>query len=108
MTELASRNVEVFREGCKARVVPSGNVVASVAQPFKPKLKDLVHDGVNMIEFDLSRSTIVDSVGIGLFVAAHNSVQKAGGTISIVNASADLLHLFKVLRLDQRFSVTGM
>ena len=105
MLEEAPGGVDVKREGRKAVVVPSGDVVASVVQTLKPKLKELVHDGVDTMVFDLARATIVDSIGIGLLVAAHNSVQKTGGAISVIHASRELVDLFKSLRLDQRFAV---
>jgi anti-anti-sigma factor len=105
MTDVA--DVDVMRDGRKATIAPAGDIVASMAGTLKPRLKNMVHDGVDTLVFDLARTTMVDSVGIGLIVAAHNSVQKSGGSISVIHASKDLLDLFKALRLDQHFSVTG-
>ncbi len=101
-------DVEVQRDGRKATILPAGDITASIVGPLKPRMKSLVDDGVTAIVFDLARTTMVDSVGIGLIVAAHNSVWKAGGSVSVVHASQDLLDLFKALRLDQHFSVGGV
>jgi anti-anti-sigma factor len=107
MSVEATVAVDVIRDGKKARVVPSSDVTAAVVEILKPQLKELVRDGVDTLVFDLAHASMVDSVGIGLLVAAHNSVQKSGGSISVVGASTDLADLFKALRLDQRFTVTS-
>jgi anti-anti-sigma factor len=106
MTDLT--DVEVLRDGLKATIVPAGDITASIVGPLKPKMKSLVEEGVNTIVFDLARTNMVDSVGIGLIVAAHNSLWKAGGSVSVVHASSDLIDLFKALRLDQHFTVMGI
>jgi anti-anti-sigma factor len=108
MTDPVSTVVEVRREGNKATLVPAGDVLTTTVEVLKPQLKDMVRGGVDTIVFDLERVGIVDSAGIGLLVATHNSVEKVGGSISVIRASKGLVDLFKALRLDQRFPVTGV
>ena len=41
------------------------------------------------------------------FITAHNSLLKTEGKLMVTNASKDLLSLFKAMRLDQHFSISG-
>jgi anti-anti-sigma factor len=56
---------------------------------------------------DLTGVQAVDSSGIGLLVSAHNSLKKAGGELTVIHASADILELFRTMRIHQHFSVSG-
>jgi anti-anti-sigma regulatory factor len=50
---------------------------------------------------------MVDSTGIGLLISAHNSLKKAGGDLTVIHASKDILDLFRTMRIHQHFSVSG-
>jgi len=56
---------------------------------------------------DLQGVRAVDSSGIGLLVSAHNSLEKAGGELTVIHASKDILELFHTMRIHQHFSVSG-
>lgn len=99
--------MEIIREGTSILVRPGGNVVASIAGGLRQQIKGLLEEGVTDVTVDLAESEIVDSVGIGLLIAAHNSVEKKGGKLTVINASSDLRHLFQQMRLDRHFEVKG-
>jgi hypothetical protein len=40
-------------------------------------------------------------------IATYNSMRKLGGQLAVVNASNELLELFRSMRMHQHFSVTG-
>lgn len=86
-------------------VKPSRDVVASMTPEFRTELKALVDEGTKELIIDLDGVAMVDSVGLGIFVATHNSLAKNGGKLSIVNASEDIFKLFRAMRLDQHFEV---
>ena len=54
---------------------------------------------------DFSQVQSIDSVGIGLLVATHNSLAKVGGSLSLANVGQDIFQLFTLMRLDKHFSV---
>ena len=64
-----------------------------------------MEEGVKKLVVDLNGVEMVDSVGIGVLVAAHNSISKNGGHMSLSNVSQDIYNLFKTMRLDQHFEV---
>jgi anti-anti-sigma regulatory factor len=49
----------------------------------------------------------VDSSGIGMLLSAHNWLAKAGGRLEVVEASEEVLSLFRAMCLDKRFPVKG-
>jgi len=99
--------IEIIREGSTATVTPAVNVVSSNVAEMRTLIKGIIAEGCSAITMDLKGVEIVDSTGIGLLIAVHNTLLKVDGKIAIINASKDLLDLFKAMRLDQHFSVTG-
>jgi anti-anti-sigma regulatory factor len=48
---------------------------------------------------------MVDSVGIGVIIATHNSLDQKGGKLRVINIADDIYGLFSTMRLDRHFSV---
>ena len=57
--------------------------------------------------FDFADTVFVDSSGIGMLLSAHNWLAKAGGRLEVVEASQEVVSLFRAMRLDKRFKVEG-
>jgi len=98
---------EIQQEGNLARVAPGGDVLASSMSGLRPAMRDLVRSGVREIVVDLAATSMIDSTGVGLLLAAFNSMQAAGGKFSIVHASDEILELLRTMRMHQHFSVSG-
>ena len=96
---------QIVKEQSAITVKPQTDVVASMASAFKSELKQLLDEGVTQLTIDLQGVAMVDSVGLGVFIATHNSLQRAGGALTIQNASSDILTLFRTMRLDKHFNV---
>ena len=86
---------------------PQSNIVAEVIPDHRTELKLLIEGGAMNLTVDLKAVSMVDSCGVGLLVAAHNSLTKNGGALTVVNASGDLMFLFKTLSLDRHFKISG-
>ena len=100
--------IVVTREDNKAVVRPHGDgIVAAVVPELRLKLRGMVQEGVRDLVVDLTDVQMVDSSGIGLLIATHNSLRKVGGRLAIIRASAEVLELFQTLRMHQHFSVSG-
>ena len=67
----------------------------------------MVGAGIVHLTLDLAGTQMVDSAGIGLLISAHNSLKKAGGELSVIHASKDILDLFRTMRIHQHFCVSG-
>src|SRR5271170_1252332 len=95
------------QERSAAVLHPEGDLVAPRLPALRSKLQEMVGSGVVHLTMDLAGAQMVDSAGIGLLISAHNSLKKAGGELTVINASKDILDLFRTMRIHQHFSVSG-
>lgn len=96
---------EIIREGTKATLKVPVDITATTEQSLRKLLKEILAGGVTELTMDLTLVRMVDSVGIGLLISAHNSLSKVGGALIAVNVSNDLMDLFKNMRLHQHFTI---
>jgi anti-anti-sigma factor len=97
---------EILREQGHVTVRPGSDVVASMAGELKSELKALLDQGIKDLVIDLASVEMVDSVGLGVLIATHNSLRQAGGQLTVSNPSPDLQSLFRTMRLDKHFRVS--
>jgi anti-anti-sigma factor len=88
-----------------ATVTLEGALTVALAQELRPQLQKALAEGVSSVVFDLGRVDVVDSSGIGLLIATHNSLKTRGGRLRVANVSPEILNLFKAMRLDRHFTV---
>ncbi len=86
-------------------IKPGKDIVASMADDFRNKLLNSVNKGIKELILDLSGVEALDSVGLGVVIATHNSLKNIGGKLKIIKASEDIFRLFQTMRLDQHFEV---
>ncbi|MEW2165266.1 STAS domain-containing protein [Streptomyces sp. NPDC007084] len=53
---------------------------------------------------DVSDLTYCDSTGLTVFVGAYDRAVKSGTSLLLVGMNADLMHLFRIVGLDQLFT----
>ncbi len=99
--------MNITRNDGRVEVKLDGDLVASATEQLREALKTVVAEGVSELTMDMGKAEVIDSLGVGLVISLHNSVAKAGGTISLVNVSQDIIDLFKNMRLDRHFAVSG-
>ena len=95
------------KKATKKTFKPGKDIVASRTKSFRKKLKKSVDDGIKEITINFEGVEMVDSVGLGVLIATHNSLSSAGGQLKVANASEDIFKLFKTMRLDQHFEVSA-
>ncbi len=86
-------------------IKPGKDIVASMVDEFRKKLLILIDKGNNDLGIDLTGVEMIDSVGLGVLIATHNSLRKTGGKLTVTNVSKDIYGLFKTMRLDQHFEI---
>jgi anti-anti-sigma factor len=84
-----------------------GDLIAARLPALRSKLQEMLGAGTVHMTLDLAGTQMVDSSGIGLLISAHNSLKKAGGDLTVIHASKDVLDLFRTMRIHQHFSVSG-
>jgi anti-sigma B factor antagonist len=93
--EISPDTVAVILTG-KLMMGPAGEEIPGMVDQF-------LKQGKRTIIFDLSGVTVIDSTGIGRFIASYNKILAAGGDMRMAGATGHLLHSFKVSLLDQVF-----
>ena len=93
------------RKITRKTVKPGKDITASIAEDFRRDLLKLIEQGVIELTIDLSNVNMIDSVGLGVLIATHNSLENKGGSLAIINASRNIYALFNTMRLDQHFEV---
>ena len=97
----------VSQEQERTVIQPSGDVVAVNVPELRNVLRDAIRAGVRDVVLDLRHTSMVDSSGLGLVIGTYNSLEKAGGRLSVIHASKDVLQLFQTMRMNQRFAISG-
>jgi len=100
-------NPRVERLENRVTIRLEGDLVAAAVPSLRTQLRDLVAAGATELVLDLAATRMVDSTGIGLLMAAHNSLARAGGTLTVVHASPEIRELFQSMRLNQHITVAA-
>jgi anti-anti-sigma factor len=98
-------NVERLED--RTVVQPAEDLVGAGVGELRTALRDIAGASSGDLVLDLQKVRMIDSSGIGLLVAAHNSMRRQGASLSVVHASADILHLMRSMRIHQHFEVSG-
>lgn len=85
----------------------SGDLTAGLVPDLQNELKSALGAGTTDLVFDLENSVMLDSSGMGLLIAAANSLGRIGGHMSVINVSPDILRLLQSMRLATRLNATG-
>ena len=86
-------------------VTPKDDIVASNADELRQLLVEKIEDSEGELVVDLQHVSVIDSSGLGVLIAAQNSLKDKGIQLKVVNVSEDIMGLFKIMRLDQHFQV---
>lgn len=95
----------ITREGTSVTITPGQDIVSSMVPDLKNELNSLLEEGPQELRLDLSGTAMMDSIGIGVVIATHNTMKKKGGKLVVCNASENILKLFKSMRLDQHLNL---
>ena len=96
---------EITKDGEKVTIRPGIDVVASMAEDFKNELLSAINDSKGDFYIDLGGVEMVDSVGIGIIIAAHNTLSQDSRELKVINVVNDVYGLFTTMRLNRRFTV---
>lgn len=91
--------------GLNIKIIGSLNV--AMLSSIQAKLRQELNSGVNEVVFDFDEATMIDSSGISLLIATHNTLKPRDGSVSLVNVSSDIFKLLSSMRLNQRMQISG-
>ncbi len=99
---------KIVNQGDQMIIKPGTDVVASMTEGFKNELLSVINDSSGEVVIDLAGVEMVDSVGIGVIIATHNTLNQTGRKLKVINVSKDVYGLFTTMRLNRRFTVESV
>ncbi len=87
-------------------IKPGKDITSNMAEEFRTQLCEIIEKGAKELIIDLEGIKMVDSLGLGVLIATHNSMAESGGKLTIINVPEDIFKLFKIMRLNQHFEVS--
>jgi stage II sporulation protein AA (anti-sigma F factor antagonist) len=70
---------------------------------LEKSLKEI--DDIDEVVVDLNSIENIDSVGVSFIVSVYKTISNEGLEFRIINASNDIVQLFKLMRLDEFFII---
>lgn len=90
----------------KVIVRPGKDIVSSMVKEFRDELRAIVDRGDILLTLDLEGVELIDSMGLGVLIATHNSLAKRNARLELIHISSDILKLLKNMRLDRHFIIS--
>ncbi len=89
----------------KKTVKPGKDIVESKAEDFKNKLLKLINQDIKELVIDMKNVKDIDSTGLGVLIAAKNSIDQAGGQLNLTNLPENIGNLLQILGLESFFNL---
>ncbi len=93
--------IEVTKDGDKTIIIPSKNIVAVDADDMKSAVKIVLDKEPDAVAMDMKNVSMIDSMGIGVLIAIHNTLKKRGLSLELFNMTDNINHLLRTMRLHQ-------
>jgi anti-sigma B factor antagonist len=88
-----------------AIVAVVGDADLHSAPELGDRLTDLMDEGVNTLVLDLSETTFVDSMTLGVLLASVKRLRTTGGRLEVVVPRTDIRRIFEITMLDRVFDL---
>jgi anti-sigma B factor antagonist len=98
---------EIVNQEDQTIIRPGTDIVASMAETFKGELLTAINASEGIVAIDLHGVEMVDSVGIGVVIASHNTLNQAGRQLKVINVNKDVYTLLSTMRLHRQFTIEG-
>ena len=95
------------RKNTKKTVKPGKDLIESTIEKLQARLVKTIGQDIEELVIDMKGVNNVDSTGLGLLIAANNSLDKAGGHLSLTNVPEKMENLLRMIGLDKYFSVNA-
>ena len=97
--------VDVAQEGEVSVVSVGGDVDLHTAPVLRVRLAALADAYVGHVVLDLSDATFLDSMALGVILAAKKRQTTAQGRLDLVVATPELRRIFEITMLDEVFDI---
>lgn len=84
---------------------PGKDITSSKAKSIHHKLIKVLEQKISKLTLDFSNVENIDAVGLGLIIAANNSLNRNNGNLILKNVPDKINNLFSSLRLDRYIKI---
>ncbi len=85
--------------------LPAKVLGGSDAVNFSEHIRELVSKGTSKVTVDLSAVELMNSSGLGMLVAGHSTMKRAGGTLAFTHVPENVKGLLRMTHLDSVFLI---
>ena len=97
-------NIATEAHGAITVIKLDGNLMGGPdASSVNAKLHELIVAGKKLVILDLTAVQFINSSGLGLLIGGVNALRSVGGSLKIAGASAKILALIKITKLEKLF-----
>ncbi len=100
-----SFDVDVERRPDVAIVTAAGDIDLHSAPILRDELALLAGAGARKVVLDLSGATFLDSMGLGVILAAKKRLDADGGQLELVVSTPEIRRIFEITMLDTIFDL---
>jgi anti-sigma B factor antagonist len=102
-SELRAAELRVVREGGVTILSISGEADLHSAPELRDTLAATIEDDGAEVVLDLTQTTFVDSMTLGILLGALKRVRSGGGHLRVADPGADVRRIFEMTQLDRVF-----
>ena len=88
-----------------AIVAVAGDADLYSAPELRDRLTSLLDEGVRYVAVDLSETTFVDSMTLGVLLGAVKRLRTSGGRLEVIVPRPDIRRIFEITMLDRVFDL---
>ncbi|SRR6266508_725162 len=81
------------------------DIVASNCREFKERVLAVLSDSHQVVELDLTNTSMVDSSGLGALISLDKTMRIRKGLVRLLNPSQPVLTILELTRLHRVFEV---
>ena len=82
-------------------------LTASNASAFRDQMMDLLTEEPKELEIDMSRTTFLDSSGLGALVGLQKAAARWQGHLTLLNPQPSVRQIIELTRLNRLFNVVN-
>jgi anti-sigma B factor antagonist len=86
-------------------VAVRGDADLHTAHELRSAIGDAIDGGATALVVDLSETTFIDSMTLGVLLGAVKRLRPVGGRVSVVCTDANIRRIFEITLLDRVFSL---
>lgn len=99
--------MKTIREGNLMKFIIQNDLIAPNVKNMNKVLMEALDEtaDIEAVIIDLNKIENIDSVGVSFVVSLYKNISNEGLEFRIINASNDIIQLFKLMRLDEFFII---